>query len=138
MKVCSKCKRELPLDQFPVDKKFRDGRSNQCKDCRNAYFKTHYVCGKKTVDTYKTHCAKCHCANTYVLTFHHIDPKTKSFEISTARRKLSAIVAEIKKCVCLCYNCHHTYHYFYGMQPDDPIGTLTEYLNPNWTPPTTK
>lgn len=135
MKVCSKCKRELPIECFPVERKRKDGVSTQCKDCRADYYKQHYVVAKGTVDTYKTHCAKCHCAEPYVLTFHHIDHKTKSFEVSTARRKLSAVLAELKKCICLCYNCHHTYHYFYGMRPDNPQESLQAFLSPDWTPP---
>lgn len=135
MKICTKCKRELPLDKFPLDKKYKDGHSWHCKECRSAYYKTNYICGKRTVDSYKTHCAKCHCADTYVLTFHHINPKNKSFDISIARRGNNAVREEIKKCICLCYNCHHTYHYFYGMRPTNPEETLEEYLSPDWIPP---
>lgn len=135
LKVCSKCKKELPIDSFPLDKKGKDGRSSQCKDCRSEYFRNHYQCGKRSVDAYKTHCAKCHCGDAYVLTFHHVDHKTKEFEISGARKTLTAILEELKKCICLCYNCHHTYHYFYGMQPENPEETLREFLSESWTPP---
>ena len=135
MKVCSKCKRELPLDCFAVDKKSKDGLCGQCKTCRSEYFKNHYKCGKKTVDAYKTHCAKCGCAEPYVLTFHHVDYRTKSFDLSVARRKLDAVLKELDKCICLCYNCHHTYHYFYGMQPTNPEESLNEFLDSSWQPP---
>lgn len=42
------------------------------------------------------------------LDFHHRDPSTKKFGLSTgcASRKWSALCEEIKKCVILCANCH--------------------------------
>jgi hypothetical protein len=135
LKTCRKCGRTLPLECFSPNKSHKDGLSHHCKECRSEYFKEQYLCGKRTVDTYKTHCAKCGCARPYVLTFHHIDYRTKSFEISGARRSIKSIVKEIEKCICLCHNCHHTFHYFYGMQPYDPIGALDEFLSDEWTPP---
>lgn len=134
LRVCSKCKRELPLEDFPLDKKGKCGRANQCNECRREYYRQYHKRGKRNVHTYKTHCAKCGCAKHYVLTFHHIDYKTKSFEISGAHRKIEDILQEIKKCVCLCQNCHHTFHYFYGMQPVDPVHDLEEFLKPDWQP----
>jgi hypothetical protein len=42
-----------------------------------------------------------------VLVFHHLDPSTKSFEMSTGTgRSLRAFREEAKKCVLLCANCH--------------------------------
>lgn len=134
MKVCSKCGRELPLDCFPVDKKGKCGVSSQCADCRREYFKQHYECGKRFVDSCKTQCAKCHCATPYVLTFHHIDPKTKLFEISGSRRRIDTLKNEMSKCICLCHNCHQTFHYFYGHKPDNPVESLNEFLRDDWTP----
>ena len=41
------------------------------------------------------------------LHFHHVDPKTKSFAISTASGKsLDTFREEARKCVLLCANCH--------------------------------
>lgn len=47
-----------------------------------------------------------------VLDFHHIDPATKSFGISSGgfSRSWQAIEAELKKCVLLCANCHREEH----------------------------
>jgi hypothetical protein len=70
----------------------------------------------------------------YVLTFHHVDYRTKSFEISVANRKIKTILAELEKCICLCHNCHCTFHYFYGMRPIEPEKSLKEFLDPSWTP----
>ena len=46
------------------------------------------------------------------LEFHHIDPLTKEFGISTEgiRRDWDKIEAELKKCVLLCANCHREVH----------------------------
>ena len=36
-KVCKKCGRELPLDQFFRNKAMKDGHDSQCKECKTAY-----------------------------------------------------------------------------------------------------
>ena len=40
MKVCSKCKRELPEDSFHIHK--RDGLRSECKECESNRHKEHY------------------------------------------------------------------------------------------------
>jgi cytochrome c553 len=41
------------------------------------------------------------------LTFHHVDPTAKLFQMTTASGKsLAAYRAEATKCVLLCSNCH--------------------------------
>src|SRR4051794_14166406 len=43
----------------------------------------------------------------FSLHFHHVDPATKSFAVTTARGKsLAAFREEAKKCVLVCANCH--------------------------------
>lgn len=45
------------------------------------------------------------------LTFHHINPATKKFNISGSHsRKWVDIEAELNKCILLCHNCHNEYH----------------------------
>lgn len=34
MKTCSKCQKDYPLDHFYKDKRYSDGRVNQCRSCR--------------------------------------------------------------------------------------------------------
>lgn len=36
VKVCTKCGRKKPLDEFHKDKNSKDGHSSRCKECRNA------------------------------------------------------------------------------------------------------
>jgi len=51
------------------------------------------------------------------LQFHHKDPRTKLFEVSTnTNRSWEAIKKEVKKCVLLCSNCHTEVHA--GMHTD--------------------
>lgn len=47
------------------------------------------------------------------LTFHHIDPKTKFFNVelrNIANYKWSKVLNESAKCRLLCHNCHHEIH----------------------------
>lgn len=81
----------------------------------------------------KTPCAKCGEKRAYVLDFHHINPDDKRFNISTRATHYSvdAVIEEVKKCVCLCRNCHIEFHYLYGNKPKLPVESLTEYLGRN-------
>lgn len=36
MKVCSRCGRELPLDEFPLSGRSRDGHLHVCRECNKA------------------------------------------------------------------------------------------------------
>lgn len=38
-KVCHKCGRELPLENFYVNKSLKGGHDNTCKECKNTYVK---------------------------------------------------------------------------------------------------
>jgi transposase-like protein len=39
-KRCPRCKRNLPVEQFPVDRSRPDGRWHSCSDCNQAYWNT--------------------------------------------------------------------------------------------------
>ena len=81
-------------------------------------------------ERWKHPCEKCGEQRLYLIQFHHIDPNTKSFCIgaSATSRQDDILEAEVKKCVCLCSNCHDEFHYFYGNKPKYPIEALEEYL----------
>lgn len=56
-----------------------------------------------------------------VLEFHHLDPSIKDFgwgEINGNIKSWSKIITEIKKCVCLCSNCHKEVHAGVSTVPD--------------------
>lgn len=42
MKICSKCKQEKSLTEFPKNKAYKDKHSNQCKQCYSKYSKERY------------------------------------------------------------------------------------------------
>ena len=80
----------------------------------------------------KTPCLKCGETRPWVIQFHHIDPSTKSFNVSFVGINGGVnekVKNEISKCVCLCSNCHDEFHYFYGLVPEKPIEALEEYLS---------
>jgi len=53
-------------------------------------------------------CSQCgYDKHTSALDFHHVDPETKKFTISSSlNRSLKSLLEEIDKCVILCANCH--------------------------------
>lgn len=38
-KVCSKCGRELPIENFYINKSLKGGHDNTCKECKLIYYK---------------------------------------------------------------------------------------------------
>lgn len=80
---------------------------------------------------WKRPCQKCGEQRLYLIQFHHVDPSEKEFDVSTniSYKKRELCEEEVKKCVCLCSNCHDEFHYFYGAHPEDPVNALKEYLN---------
>lgn len=51
--------------------------------------------------------------NMTALTFHHIDPRTKLFQLdlrSLSNRKQLIIDEEVSKCILICSNCHAETH----------------------------
>ena len=79
-------------------------------------------------------CAKCGETRFYVIDFHHKDPSNKLFTISDGRKTHKSnvdVLTEVKKCVCLCRNCHKEFHYFYGVKSEHPIEDLEEYFSSN-------
>lgn len=49
--------------------------------------------------------------NLAALDFHHIDPNQKEFGLSSKNISMEKLIPEIKKCICLCSNCHRELHY---------------------------
>jgi hypothetical protein len=60
-------------------------------------------------------CKACgYCKNLAALTWHHVNPEEKSFELdlrSLSNRSERAIQAEVRKCILLCANCHAEAHF---------------------------
>ena len=58
------------------------------------------------------HCGK-EIAESREICYHHIDPKTKSFTIKgngALKNSREVLIAEMKKCVILCFSCHSRHH----------------------------
>ena len=128
-KICTKCGKELPLIDFNWRNKAKGTRRSECKYCHSQYMKNVYAKKQQEIQELKSQykCAKCGDNRGYVLDFHHIDPSIKEEEVSrmiSNNYKLDKVYDEIKKCICLCANCHREFHY---LEKEKQI-TLEEYL----------
>ena len=127
-KICSRCKRELPLTQF-----YSRGNGklrSECKECHKEYVKSKYQERKGAIGEVKASigCAKCGDTRSYVLDFHHKDSSIKDANIArmtSNKNRLEDIQKEIDKCVVLCSNCHREFHHLEFTQGL----TIDEYLN---------
>ena len=148
-KVCRKCGKELPMTDEYFYKRREDRYQSQCKECSRKYNKEYYEAHKEKISQnnrvgyarrervkgellakWRKPCQKCGEQRLYLIQFHHIDPTTKEFNVSTSagNKKTEIVEEEVKKCVCLCSNCHDEFHYFYGKNPEDPVNAIKEYL----------
>lgn len=127
-KICSKCKRELPLTSF--HKNGFDSKGNQkyrgyCKDCANTLEKERYKKKKTFINEQKHFCEKCGETRPYVLEFHHKNKEEKDFTVGKCKKgDLNLIQKEINKCAVLCSNCHKEFHF---LEKEQDL-TLEEYL----------
>lgn len=114
-KICSKCKRELPVTHYHKNGFNSEGKQKYrgyCKDCENSLEKQRYLNKKNFVNSQKTKCEKCGEDRFYTLDFHHRDKQEKEFTIGQFKRgSFEVIQSEIDKCVILCSNCHREFHY---------------------------
>lgn len=58
-------------------------------------------------------CSRCPEDHPSTIDFHHLDPSTKEFNVSTAiiqNMSLDRIKKEVDKCIPLCANCHRKEH----------------------------
>lgn len=145
IKICTKCKRELPLSMFRWKNKIENKKHSQCKDCEKERDRIHYRESKERresilenskfqknrnlelVNQYKEKgCQKCGESRFYVLDFHHIDPNNKINDIAHMIKSSSefSLRKELEKCVLLCANCHREFHFF---QKEKNI-SIQEYL----------
>lgn len=127
-KTCAKCNSLKNLSEFSKREK-GDGYQYICKTCMALYIREHYKRNKeyyinnsqtiakrnaKWLADYKAtlKCTKCGESHVACLEFHHLDPSTKEFQISTSGGvSRERAMREIKKCIVLCANCHKKLHY---------------------------
>ena len=129
-KICTKCGKKLPVDQFNWRNKAKGTRRSECKFCHSSYMKQKYQEKKEEIQEIKSECqcAKCGDSRGYVLDFHHINPDEKENTIArmtSNNYQLDKVYDEIKKCIVLCANCHREFHY---LQNKNSNFTLEDYL----------
>lgn len=128
-KVCTKCGKELLIEEFNWRDKSKGTRRSECKYCQSNYMKQKYQEKKRAIQEMKAEasCAKCGDTRGYVLDYHHTDPSQKENTIArmtSNKYTLDKIYQEIEKCICLCANCHREFHHL-----EETKGiTLSEYL----------
>lgn len=118
IKKCTKCGRELPLDNFHWRNKAKGTRRSECKDCHNGQMHENYLKKKEQVNKIKQElgCQKCgynKCLE--VLEFHHKNPQEKETTIAQMiyhHYSQEQIKQEMDKCVILCANCHREFHFY--------------------------
>lgn len=127
-KICSKCKRELPITHYHKNGFNNEGKQKYrgyCKDCANNLEKQRYLDKKNFVNSQKTKCEKCGEDRFYTLDFHHKDKQEKEFTIGQFKKgSFEIIQSEINKCVILCSNCHREFHF---LEAQDGM-TIENYL----------
>jgi hypothetical protein len=130
MQICSKCGVEKSLESFPVRRDRPSGRGTICLACGRVYRKAHYASNRDyyilkarnarlildarllrlLTDYLASHpCVDCGETDVTVLQFDHVDPRSKTDEVSSLVRRRSSwdvILAEIQKCDVRCGNCH--------------------------------
>lgn len=99
--ICDQCGQE----------RYQKGRYKTCHTCRA--FNRRNNQKKEAIALLGGKCVSCgYCKSSAALDFHHKDPNTKLFNLSTAwhSKSLNLIRKEIEKCELLCANCHREQH----------------------------
>ena len=96
--------------RYAEDKEFK--RKHKERAARNDL--KYREAGKQVILEWKKQgCVLCGEKEACCLDAHHIDPTTKKFTVGEAlsrKRTAASIKLELKKCACLCANCHRKFH----------------------------
>ena len=109
-KKCGQCQQTKSPDQFY---KKLAGRQSWCKQCTKSCQAARWTARKiKAVELFGGKCEICGYDKNYAaLEFHHKNPAEKDKHwIWWKRWMWSKVIQELKKCVCLCKNCHSELH----------------------------
>ena len=121
MKVCRRCKQELPRTKFyhlaqrnaKGEETSWDCRDSFCKKCRGKYQTERLKVRKSQAVTYLGgQCVDCALIDPVadVYDFHHRDSSEKDFSIGKTTKSFERIKVELDKCDLLCANCHRRRH----------------------------
>ena len=125
-KICSTCKQDKPLSEFATaygkprsqcricstasDKKSRQTPEGYERRRRQSIRHRRNVKRKLLTELGITHCSKCPEDHLGCLDFHHCNGD-KEFGIAKYNRSYDVLLAEARKCIVLCANCHRKIHY---------------------------
>ncbi len=129
-KRCLECSQVRSITHFPKSRRAIDGRMERCLSCRqarserqrkasnekpNPQRRRYQTRNAQIIAAYKSRasCSICGESRTPCLEFHHRDPMTKRYDVSTMGSftySAETIHAEIAKCVIVCANCHRLVH----------------------------
>jgi hypothetical protein len=102
--------REWHRNRYKTDTEFREASLKRSEIRRLVYAST----AKALISEFrKDGCFGCGEKDFEVLCAHHRDPKQKKFNINKVtggRYSKNTIILELKKCDCLCLNCHAKLH----------------------------
>lgn len=114
-RICKICGQEKQIEDFAKNGKYR---RHICKKCETEEVlqKCHITIAY--VQTLKKKCEICgYDKDKSALEFHHTNERNKSFNISSfaakriwSKKTKDLIDKEVKKCKCLCANCHREIH----------------------------
>ncbi len=113
MKKCNKCNKIKNEENFVPNKTSKGGRTKICKKCRCKQMQNRKHKNKIIAMQYLGGaCLKCNYSRRVGLTFHHRDPKIKSFGIAQhLNLSWEKLKKEVDKCDLLCANCHRETHH---------------------------
>lgn len=131
-KICTKCKQELPIEDFNWRDKNKGTKRSECKYCHTKFMKEIYDSKKGFVSEIKSKikCRKCGESKSYMLDFHHLDPTVKEADVARMTSntyRIDRILDEIQKCIVFCANCHREFHYL----NDNYDVSLEDYISNN-------
>lgn len=112
-KLCPKCGTEKALNCFHQKNSSKTGASSWCKTCLYETQKKRWTDRKiEAVKLLGGKCCKCGYNKNYAaLDFHHVNPKEKEFDWKKCRQlPWNKLIEELKKCICVCRNCHAEIH----------------------------
>lgn len=110
-KICTACNVEFPITEFY--KRKRGDWAAECKKCNIKRLRIKQRENKKIlVQEAGGKCTSCgYNKSLSALSFHHVDPATKSFGIGNhLSYNIDELREEAKKCILLCCNCHAEEH----------------------------
>lgn len=113
MKTCTGCNMQQPKENFHRHPHTRDGLGSRCKRCdtevkrekrRNQKLAAINIMGGKCQI-----CGYDRCVD--AMEFHHKNREEKTFEPTSGKgMEFNKFMAEIRKCMLVCANCHREIH----------------------------